>query len=156
MRLSEFKTALSQVQQLHFELPSGELVPAHFHITEAGLLTKHFIDCGGTVRKEKRATFQLWSANDTDHRLAADKLLKIIDIAQPLFEEEDPEIEIEYQQESINKYGLTTKGAHFSLTPLQTDCLAKEKCGIPPQPKKKMKISDLQNQQACAPGGGCC
>jgi hypothetical protein len=39
-------------------------VPEHFHVTEVGVVTKDFIDCGGTVRHEKVANFQLWDAND--------------------------------------------------------------------------------------------
>jgi len=31
-----------------FKLPEGTYLPAHFHMTEVGLVTKHFVDCGGT------------------------------------------------------------------------------------------------------------
>jgi hypothetical protein len=52
-------------------------VPEHFHLTEVGVVTKNFIDCGGTVRSERVANFQLWDANDSDHRLKPQKLLNI-------------------------------------------------------------------------------
>ncbi len=32
-------------------LPSGGLVPSHFHITEVGRVQKTFVDCGGTRRE---------------------------------------------------------------------------------------------------------
>ena len=59
MKLSEIKTILKKAVQIQFELPDGELVPRHFHVTEVGKVTKHFIDCGGTVRNEEVANFQL-------------------------------------------------------------------------------------------------
>ena len=78
MRLSEFKKQLSNTSDLSFVLPNGTKVPEHFHVTEVGQITKHFIDCGGTVRDEKTVNFQLWEANDFDHRLAPKKLNEII------------------------------------------------------------------------------
>jgi len=36
-------------------LENGTMVPEHFHVTEVGVVTKHFIDCGGTVRNERIA-----------------------------------------------------------------------------------------------------
>jgi hypothetical protein len=56
MKISELKARLNDVDTLVFELPNGTTVPAHFHVTEVGLVTKHFIDCGGTVRIELIAT----------------------------------------------------------------------------------------------------
>lgn len=157
MKLSQFKQYLDTVSQLNFVQPNGNFVPRHFHITEAGLTTKHFIDCGGTVRTEKTISFQVWTANDFDHRLEPQKLQKIIAIAQPLFGNEDLDIEIEYQSETISRYGLDFDGNNFLLTTKQTDCLAKDHCGIPPE-KLKVKLSDLQTSQTtcCKPGGVCC
>lgn len=31
-----------------FKLENGNSVPEHFHVTEVGIITKDFIDCGGT------------------------------------------------------------------------------------------------------------
>ena len=69
MKLSEVKTILEKLEDVNFSLPNGQMVPIHFHVTEVGIITKKFIDCGGTVREEKVVNFQLWNANDTDHRL---------------------------------------------------------------------------------------
>jgi len=57
MKLSEFKSHLQDMHSLSFIQPNGSPVPAHFHITEAGVTTKHFIDCGGTERIEKYVSF---------------------------------------------------------------------------------------------------
>ncbi len=69
MKLSEVKNKLNHLDKIFFQLPNGELVPSHFHVTEVGKVSKHFIDCGGTVRDEEVVNFQLWNANDYDHRL---------------------------------------------------------------------------------------
>lgn len=157
MKLSTFKNHLDNVTQLNFVQPNGNFVPRHFHITEAGLTTKHFIDCGGTVRTEKTISFQLWTANDFEHRLEPQKLKKIIAIAEPLFGNEDLDIEIEYQTETISRYGLDFDGNKFLMSSKQTDCLAKDHCGIPAE-KLKVKLSEVQqsNNACCTPGGGCC
>ncbi|MFN3590302.1 MAG: DUF6428 family protein, partial [Spirosomataceae bacterium] len=59
MKLSEIKAHLSTLENVEFQLPSGTFVPEHFHVTEVGLVTKHFIDCGGTERIERVVNFQL-------------------------------------------------------------------------------------------------
>ena len=48
MTLAEIKSALQTLETISFKLPDGSLVPSHFHVTEVGKVTKHFIDCGGT------------------------------------------------------------------------------------------------------------
>src|SRR5690606_2759197 len=115
-----------------FKLENGASVPEHFHVTEVGLVTKHFIDCGGTVRNEKTANFQLWDANDFDHRLKPGKLLKIIELSEKtLGLEEDLEVEVEYQSNTIGKYNLGHDGSTFVLMATTTNCLALDKCGVP-------------------------
>ncbi|NBR15194.1 MAG: hypothetical protein EBU01_11560, partial [Crocinitomicaceae bacterium] len=79
MKLSEIKTILTDLDAVTFQLPNKSFVPTHFHVTEVGIISKNFIDCGGTVREEKVVNFQLWEANDFDHRLAPAKLLNIIE-----------------------------------------------------------------------------
>ncbi|REE25052.1 hypothetical protein DFQ09_103360 [Winogradskyella pacifica] len=156
MKLSEIKSKLKALDTIAFQLPNGTLVPNHFHVTEVGKISKHFIDCGGTVRTENVANFQLWEADDYDHRLHPEKLLNIIELSEKVLEIEDLEIEVEYQGDTIGKYGLDFDGTHFLLTSKLTDCLAKDKCGIP-EKKPKLKFSDLQNEgPSCAPGSGCC
>ena len=97
MKLSEIKKILETAETVDFKLENGTFVPEHFHVTEIGIITKHFIDCGGTVRTEKTANFQLWDANDYEHRLKPGKLQKIIALSEKVLEMEDLEIEVEYQ-----------------------------------------------------------
>jgi hypothetical protein len=155
MKLSEVKQILGNAGNLRFELQNGVTVPVHFHVTEVGMITKNFIDCSGKVRNEKVANFQLWNANDTDHRLEPQKLLNIILLSERVLGIEDLEIEVEYQAETIGKYDLDFNGKNFVLINKQTACLALDACGIPPI-KMKVSLADLQNASVCAPIGGCC
>ncbi|OAN64397.1 hypothetical protein A8B79_13760 [Balneola sp. EhC07] len=155
MKLSQIKRTLVDLESIAFQLPNGELVPRHFHVTEVGMITKNFIDCGGTLRNEEVINFQLWSANDYDHRIHPEKLLHIIELSEKTLGLPDLDIEVEYQGETIGKYGLDFDGTNFLLTSKATDCLAKENCGIPAS-KPKVKLSELQTAECCAPGSGCC
>ena len=157
MKLSEIKTKLADLNSVDFELQNGTKVPDHFHVTEVGVVHKHFIDCGGTIRNEKMANFQLWNANDTDHRLKPQKLLNIIELSENKLGLEDLEIEVEYQMETIGKYGLEFNGKSFVLMPKFTDCLASDSCGIP-QEKKKVRLSEIpvNNNSCCSPDSNCC
>ncbi|MFK7946849.1 MAG: DUF6428 family protein [Saprospiraceae bacterium] len=163
MNLSEVKKVLKGLERLEFQLPNGTLVPSHFHVTEVGQIDKHFIDCGGVVRHEKVVNFQLWNANDYDHRLHPEKLFSIIELSEKVLKIEDAEIEVEYQGQTIEKFGLDFDGQKFFLTTKKTDCLAKDNCGIPSEKlaKPKIKLSQLKELQTvssgcCQPESGCC
>lgn len=156
MKLSEFKAQLQDMEGISFYTPQGKKVPAHFHVTEFGSNTKHFIDCGGTERKEHYATFQLWTSIDLHHRLKAEKLLKIIAIGEQLLQGEDPEVEVEYQMDTIGRFGLEFKDGNFHLCTRQTACLAEEQCGIPVEKVKRALSTLAPSSGACTPGSGCC
>jgi hypothetical protein len=94
MKLSEIKNQLKNLTTIAFQLPNGDLVPNHFHVTEVGKITKHFIDCGGVVRSEEVANFQLWEANDYDHRLHPEKLVHIIELSEAKLQIPDLEMEV--------------------------------------------------------------
>ena len=154
MNIKEFKNSLSNLCELTFVLPNGSHVAPHFHLTEVGEITKNYVDCGGTVRSEKVANFQLWAADDYDHRLKPQKVIDIIEMAEKEIGLENLEVEVEYQSETIGKYGLDFDGKRFLLTPTQTDCLAKEKCGIPEaQPVNPVPA---ETSSCCSPESGCC
>lgn len=155
MKLSELKAHLSNVDTVNFKLPTGEFVPNHFHVTEVGLVTRHFIDCGGTERLEKVVNFQLWDANDFEHRLKPGKLLNIIALSERKLGIGDVEIEVEYQSDTIGKYDLGFNGSDFELLAKQTACLAKDQCGVPSKVIIKSDIISESNA-CCAPNSGCC
>lgn len=150
MKISELKDSLSRLEAINFKLSDGSYLPSHFHVTEVGLVTKHFIDCGGVERKETAANFQIWEAGDYDHRLAPQKFLHILNLSKKVLGVEDLYIEVEYQQNTIGKFGLEFDGKDFLLTEKQTACLAQDACGIPNKETKNATAS------CCKPAGGCC
>lgn len=149
MKLNEIKEILPLLSTVSFILPDGSEVPAHFHVTEVGKVSKHFIDCGGSVRLEEVVNFQLWNANDYDHRLHPEKLLKIILLSEEKLQLGNYDIEVEYQGATIQKFALDFKDNKFFLVSKHTDCLAKDKCGIP-------EDQLVSKAPICAPGSGCC
>lgn len=157
MKLSDIKNILPGLENVEFQLEDGRLVPEHFHVTEIGMVTKNFIDCGGTIRKEERVNFQLWNAEDYEHRLKPGKLLHIISLSEEKLGIGDFEIEVEYQDQTIGKYDLEFNGKNFVLRNKLTACLAADACGIP-QEKQKISLSELKVNQdsGCTPGSGCC
>ncbi len=157
MKLSEIKKHLQNLETIAFELPDGSLVPSHFHVTEVGKVSKHFIDCGGTVRKEEVVNFQLWNKDDYDHRLHPEKLVHIIELSEKTLGIEDLEIEVEYQGNTIGKYALDFNNKNFLLVNKATACLAEDQCGITPNKKTKISLSNLNKQtSSCDPTSGCC
>lgn len=152
MKISDIKHHLSTLEAINFRLPDGSYLPPHFHVTEVGLVTKHFIDCGGVERTEKVANFQLWEAGDYDHRLAPQKFLHILTLSYKVLGDEDLNIEVEYQQSTIGKFGLDFDGKDFVLTSKQTACLAQDACGIPNVPT----LVQIKSSTSCNPQSGCC
>lgn len=155
MKLSEIKNILPTLNDVQFQLENGTFVPVHFHVTEVGIITKHFIDCGGTIRNEKVISFQLWDANDYAHRLKPMKLLNIIKLSEEKLGIEDLEIEVEYQNDTIGKYDLGFNGKNFILKNKTTACLASDACGVPQQ-KEKIQLSDLKKSSCRSATSGCC
>ncbi len=157
MKLSQFKSAvqlLAPKENPSFIQLSGIPVEAHYHITEIGLVLKNYVDCGGVVRQERKATMQIWLANDTDHRLSAQKLLDIIEKSEQLFGLKDEELEVEFQGQTIENYGLSVQDFGFQFTAKQTTCLAPDHCGIPAAKLPKNMKSSVSS--CCSPASGCC
>lgn len=161
MTLHELKAFLPGVSPLLFQLPDGTCVPAHFHVTEVGEVAKTFVDCGGTLRRERKVSLQLWNANDYDHRLHPEKLVSILELAERQLGLSDDEIEVEYQGDNgIVKFGLAAGADRLLLTQTNTACLALEACGVPGVATVAKSAVNLKNlitgTSGCTPGGGCC
>ena len=50
-------TMLPSLNEWIFLLSDGSLIPSHFHVTEVGIITKTFLDCGGDLRSNKMVNF---------------------------------------------------------------------------------------------------
>ena len=158
MKLSQFKTAIDSVKEVTIQLPNGTFVPPHFHITEMGLITKNFIDCGNVIREEKLISFQVWFAGDVDHRLTSEKVHKIINASEKLFQSADLELEVEYQDaQTIGKFGIEFANGGFQLPAKQTTCLAQDHCGIPAD-KMEPVVGEWKAKETscCTPNSSCC
>ena len=147
MKLSELKSKLESISKIEFVLQNGESIPNHFHVTEIGEVNKNFIDCGGIKRRESVISFQLWTTDDFNHLLSAEKLKSIIELSEKELLLKDYEIEVEYQSETIGKYNLDFNEGKFVLVPTKTECLSLESCVVPTE---KLNINQ------CAPSSGCC
>ena len=152
MKLSAFRAALDQNKDgnLAILLPSGNNIPAHFHITEVGRTEKNFVDCGGKTRHVAFASLQVWVADDTDHRLPAGKLSVIIEKAAGLLGSDDPEMQVECQEGTIGLFSVESSVIQdgslvFILANKQTACLAMEVC-----------IPDAKDEEGCCGSGSSC
>jgi hypothetical protein len=140
MQLSTLKATLLQhaEQAVRFVLPDGVPLPAHFHVTEVGHVTRRFIDCGGKIRQLESCLLQTWVADDDrDHRLTAAKLAKILEISRVVVPSDELGVEIEYDRDGVGQYTIASAESDgdvlvFTLGHKKTDCLAREVCGVEP------------------------
>ncbi len=161
MKLHELKIVLAQnpAALVRFQLPNGNFVPAHAHVTEVARIDKRFIDCGGTLRTDALCRLQTWFADDTDHRLAAGKLAKIFTLAEGVLLTDDLEVDVEHEVGYITQFPLASVEAAkdeviFHLTERHTACLAMEKCLPPAAPSE---FSPLKfNFTGVPPATKCC
>lgn len=152
MNISELKRSLEKLEVVNFKLPDGSYVPSHFHVTEVGLIIRHFIDCGGRERKENVVNIQLWEAGDYDHKLVPQKFLHILNLSKKVLGNEDLPVEVEYQLNTIGKFSLDFDGKDFVLKAKYTTCLAQDTCGAGVQDKKSGQTAS----SCCSPTQGCC
>ncbi|MBE2179780.1 MAG: hypothetical protein IAE97_04850 [Chthoniobacterales bacterium] len=148
MKLSTFKAALARNpdQNLAIQLPCGDRIPAHFHITEVGRTEKRFVDCGGKTRTLASASLQIWVADDTDHRLSAGKLAAIIESNTRILGDDDPEMQVELQEGTIGLFTVAGSASAdgtlvFTLANKHTACLALEVC-----------VPDPRGEESCCGG----
>ena len=135
MQLHELKSVLQDHPHQHvlFVLPTGENIPAAFHVTEVGQVSKVFVDCGGRVHSDLKCVLQTWIGPDTAHRLPAETLGKILDLGRSVVATDAIEVEVEYEDATISQYpiaGWTSRedALVFDLESKHTDCLARERC----------------------------
>jgi hypothetical protein len=137
MNLRDFKSILADrpTSKVVFALPEGAPIPPHYHVTEVGYVTKRFFDCGGTQRSRESCVLQLWTANDLDHQLTAEKISSILEYTQSVLPNEDLEVEVEYQLSSTTIFRVESCNRVlgkmvFQLGSKNTECLAPDRCGV--------------------------
>ena len=135
MKLNELKALLRANPTVlpRFTLPDGDQIPAHFHITEVGHVTKRFIDCGGVLHdRTETCVLQTWLGEDTEHRLNAGTFAKILDLGAKVLPHDDFEVEVEYDccvvaQYPISKAEIVGEYIELQLGEKRTDCLARRR-----------------------------
>ncbi|MEJ0088893.1 MAG: DUF6428 family protein [Limisphaerales bacterium] len=160
MTLHEFKKILAQKPDAHvrFQLPAGDLTPAHIHVTEVARIDKRFIDCGGMLRNDSLCRLQTWFADDTDHRLTAGKLTKIFTKAEGVSLTDDLDVDVEHEVGHITQFPVESAEVSdneivFRLTERHTACLAMDKCLPPAAPSEfsplKFKFTETSPATKC-------
>lgn len=160
MTIAELKRELNKnpAANLRFQLPDGEAVPAHAHVTEVARIDKRFIDCGGTLRNDSFCRLQTWFSDDVDHRLTAGKLFKILEKSAPFLMSDDLEVDIEHEVGVITQLPLASVEVSpdtlvLHLVERHTACLAMDKCkpaAAPPSEFSPLKFNFGH------PASGCC
>ncbi len=159
MKISQFATLLESHPEkpFHLVLPGENVVPASFHITEVGHVTKKFIDCGGKLHTVESCQLQVWLGDDTDHRLYAGKMAGVLNLARGrgVLPDEDLDVEIEYEDTAISQYTVDSftvsdRAVVLNLAGKHTDCLAKESCLPNALPMAAGEAA------GCGCGPGCC
>lgn len=155
MNFGQFHQALRSAAALTLELRLGQqlALPPHFHVTEVGLVTKDFIDCGGVRRRDQSCVLQTLVAHDTDHRLSPPKLAGILEKSAALGLDPNLPVDVEIQGTSIETWRVVA--AHtaddtliFTLEPKDTACLAEDLCGL--------AVLPLTTVSGCGGSTGCC
>lgn len=147
LTVAGFRAALARQPglALRFRLPNGSLTAAHAHLTEVARVEKRLVDCGGAVRVRVSARLQVWSADDTDHRVGCAKALQVLARGEHLLESAELPLEVEHDFPFLTAFPalgcrVEPEGLVVLLGPAKADCLAPEAC-LP---------------AACRPGAGCC
>jgi hypothetical protein len=115
-----------------FMLPDGDHIPAHAHVTEVGYVVRNFIDCGGLTGKEEKVLLQTHVGSDSDHRLRADRLAKILRLGNRVIPSANLDIDVEYDCCVVAQYPIAEaapEGDHLNLMLRRgrTQCRARER-----------------------------
>ena len=154
MKFSDLRRALDQYPDTfpRFVLPNRDQIPPHAHVTEVGHVVKNFIDCGGVVGKNETVLLQTHVGRDTDHRLKAARLGKILELGGRILPHghDQLEVEIEYDCCVVAQYPvdeIKRAGEHLDiyLGKRRTQCLAQTR-------REKAPASDCCATSAAA----CC
>ena len=168
MTIQEFLSSLRGNAELPVVilLPHGSPIPAHFHITEVGHVTRRFIDCGGTRRVQESCLLQTWVHDDVEHRLHAGKLADIFKHAGDILPHSELPVEVEHELGAVSQFTVDNTSVHGGKLVLQlgtkhTDCLARGVClpdaCTPDAAKPARPVTAPAAQPSCCdPKSGCC
>lgn len=162
MITSEFLNLLQDQKEksLVFEYQPGQIVPANYHITEVKNITIDSVDCGAGTDSWNETIIQLWESpsevGKTEFMTAFKALAILNKVDKMRAMDRDAELKFEYSNNQfhtaqlfVDDYIWNNEKLVIKLSIKKTDCKARETCGVPVE-------TEVQTQEACAPGGGCC
>jgi hypothetical protein len=133
MTLADLQNALEANPNwfLRFVLPDGDSIPAHAHLTEVGHVVRNFIDCGGLTGREEKVLLQMHVGRDSRHRLRADRVAKILQLAKRVIPRVNLEVAVEYDCCVVAHYPITevrpaARHLELLLSRGRTQCRARE------------------------------
>lgn len=162
MKTNEFLSLLEQNpnKELLFEYAPGKLVKANYHITEIKNITVDSVDCGAGTDFWKETVIQLWESPeelgkmDFMHTNKALEILSRVDRIKPM--EKEVEVKFEFSNDTfhtaqlfVNSYAIKDEQLLLHLGINQTDCKAKETCGV------AVEVASV-SENSCSPESGCC
>lgn len=162
MITSEFLNLLQDQKEksLVFEYQPGQIVPANYHITEVKNITIDSVDCGAGTDSWNETIIQLWESpsevGKTEFMTAFKALAILNKVDKMRAMDRDAELKFEYSNDQfhtaqlfVDDYIWNNEKLVIKLSIKKTDCKARETCGVPVE-------TEVQTQEACAPGSGCC
>jgi hypothetical protein len=170
MKTQEFLSLLESFREkdLQFQYRPNEWVGANYHITEVKHIQINAVDCGAREDSWNETVIQLWESpseiGKTDFMKARKALGILKKVARLKAFDLTSEVKFEYgnptfhtAQLFINDYEISEKSLKIHLAVEQTDCKAKELCGVPDPSKNQESEKLMASEEACCtPGGGCC
>jgi len=163
MKTQEFLTVLKENEHkaLLFEYQENKFVDTNYHITEVKNTVIDSVDCGGKMDAWNETVIQLWESPSEKGKigyLKSDKALSILERVHGMHPlDGNAIVKFEYSNDNFHKAHLevqqievTTSKVIVQLFVSQTDCKAKDTCGVP-----ETALANAQ-ENSCAPGSGCC
>lgn len=162
MKTQEFLNLLQENQNkaLLFEYQEGKFVDTNYHITEVKNTIIKSVDCGGRMDEWNETVVQLWEKAEEKGKIGYMKVQKASEIFTTVHKmyamNGDAVIKFEYSNESFHKAQLEIHNVELTASKVivklfitATDCKAKDVCGVP-------ETVEVEAQNSCAPGSGCC
>lgn len=162
MNTSEFLELLetNKDKEIRFQYQPGKLVGANYHITEVKHVSIDSVDCGARTDSWKETVVQLWESPEEKDKKTFMSAFKALGIFKKVHQikpmQLDTEIKFEYGNAQFHTAQLYVSGVALEknaltvhLSPIKTDCKAKDVCGVEP-------VKEVPQEACCSPGSGCC
>ncbi len=150
-------------KSLVFEYAPNQWIQPNYHITEVKHISIDSVDCGSQVDQWNETIIQLYESpvetTKKDYMSVYKALGILTKVGKMKAYDMSSEIKFEYSNTNfhtaqlyVNDFDLTESNLIFKLSVHQTDCKAKDICGI--EAPKKLELTNATS--CCDPKSGCC